>query len=557
MTLDDKEFDTEKGFNGGGSVAERQSPGPAAAYDGQIDEGIAKDEDLHRGLKARQISMIAIGGSIGTGLVIGSGSALTRGGPVGLLLSYIIMGFCAFATMMSLGEMATYLPSKRGFAYYGSRFIDPALGVAIGYCYLAKYLVVTPNNVVAGSLVVTYWTSAVPTAAWITIFIVLIVVLNLLGIKLFGEIEFWASFLKIVTLAGLILLGLIIDLGGVPNVDRIGFRFWREQPFSHYLFQNDTGVFLGVWSCMTSALFAYMGIELVGVTFGEAKNPRKTVPATIRRTFIRILVFYIGSVFVVGLILKATDPGLIAVTKKRTSAAASPFVLAIERAEIRVLPDIINGAILLFVLSAANSDLYIGTRTLYALAAQGQAPRIFMRVNRFGTPYYATALCSAICCIAYLAADSGSYLVFTYFTATVTLLGALTWMGILGSHIAFMKALKAQGISRDTLPWKAPLQPYAAYVAFVITAIVTLFKGFDSFIPKFNYKTFITNYCAVPFWLALYFGWKFVHKTKIIPSAEVDLVSGRREFDEDEAMWEEKEALRGKQPWWKRVWEGA
>lgn len=279
-------------------------------------------------------------------------------------------------------------------------------------------------SAVAGSLVVTYWTSAVPTAAWITIFIVLIVVLNLLGIKLFGEIEvllplttrslsclltcssflqFWASFLKIVTLAGLILLGLIIDLGGVPNVDRIGFRFWREQPFSHYLFQNDTGVFLGVWSCMTSALFAYMvrrdspgslasplaelpacsslaqGIELVGVTFGEAKvtnacarrlwpnaadlslldrqNPRKTVPATIRRTFIRILVFYIGSVFVVGLILKATDPGLIAVTKKRTSAAASPFVLAIERAEIRVLPDIINGAILLFVLSAANSDL--------------------------------------------------------------------------------------------------------------------------------------------------------------------------------------------------------
>ncbi|GAA5906463.1 hypothetical protein JCM8208_004668 [Rhodotorula glutinis] len=555
--MQDKEIDSEKGFNGGGSVNERQSPGPAAAYDGQIDEGISKDEDLHRGLKARQISMIAIGGSIGTGLVIGSGSALTRGGPVGLLLAYIIMGFCAFATMMSLGEMATYLPSKKGFGGYASRFVDPALGVAVGWCYLAKYLVVTPNNVVAGSLILQYWTDAVPTGAWIAIFIVLIVALNLLGIKLFGEIEFWASFLKIVVLAGLIILGLIIDLGGVPGVGRIGFRFWREQPFSHYIFQNDTGVFLGVWSCMTSALFAYMGIELVGVTFGEAKNPRKTVPATIRRTFARILIFYIGSVFVVGLILKANDPGLIAVTKKKTSAAASPFVLAIERAEIRVLPDIINAALLLFVLSAANSDLYIGTRTLYALAAQGQAPRFFMRVNRYGTPYWATAFCSVICCIAFLAAGPGSYVVFTYFTATVTLLGALTWMGILYSHISFMKALKAQGISRDTLPWKAPCQPYAAYIAFVITAIVTIFKGFDSFTPKFNYKTFITNYVAIPFWLALFFGWKFIYKTKFIPSAEVDLVTGRREFDEDEALWEEKEALKGKLPWWKRAWEGA
>ncbi|GAA5824668.1 hypothetical protein JCM3770_005625 [Rhodotorula araucariae] len=554
-----KDYDPEKGFGGGAAVEERRTPpdNGKAEYDGQIDEGIAPEEDLHRGLKARQISMIAIGGSIGTGLVIGSGSALTRGGPVGLLVSYIIMGFCAFSTMMSLGEMATYLPTKKGFGGYASRFIDPALGVAVGYCYLAKYLVVTPNNVVAGSLVVQYWTDTVPVAAWITIYILVIVLLNLLGIKLFGEIEFWASFIKIITLSGLILLGLIIDLGGVPNVDRIGFRYWKEQPLSHYLFQNDTGVFLGVWSCMTSALFAYMGIELVGVTFGEAKNPRKTVPATIRRTFARILIFYIGSVFVVGLIVKATDPDLIAVTKKGTSAAASPFVLAIERAQIRILPSIINGAILLFVLSAANSDLYIGTRTLYGLAAQGQAPRIFMRVNRFGTPYFATALCATICCIAYLAADSGSYTVFGYFTATVTLLGALTWMSILASHIAFMRALKAQGISRDTLPWKAPGEPYVAYIAFVITAIVTFFKGFDSFIPKFNYRVFITNYIGIPFYIALFVGYKLIHKTRVIPSAEVDLISGRREFDEDEALWDEKEALRGKLPWWQRAWEGA
>ncbi|GJN92977.1 hypothetical protein Rhopal_006022-T1 [Rhodotorula paludigena] len=507
----------DKEYVGGATVEERR-PSLAPPKLGHIDEGIAEDEDLHRGLKARHISMIAIGGSIGTGLVIGSGSALVRGGPVGLFISYIIMGFCAFATMMSLGEQAAYLPLKRGFSGYASRFVDPALGVAVGYCYLCKYLVVTPNNI-----------------AWITIFIVIIVLLNLLGIKVFGELEFWASFLKLVTLTGLIICGLVIDLGGAPNGERLGFRYWRDKPFSHYIFQNDTGVFLGVWACMTAALFAYM----VGVTFGEAQNPRKTVPATIKRTFWRILVFYIGSVFIVGLIVRADDPELIAVTKQSTSAAASPFVLAIERAQIRALPDIINGCLLLFVMSAANSDLYIGTRTLYGLAAQGYAPRFFMKVNR------------------YLAADSGSYQVFTYFTATVTLLGALTWLSILGSHLAFMRALKAQGVSRDSLPWKAPGQPYVAWTAFVITAIVTFFKGFDSFTPTFNYKTFITNYCGIPLYIALYFGWKFCFKTKIIPAAEVDLISGRREFDEDQLAWEEAKMAGPKKSIWQKIWDGA
>jgi len=182
-----------------------------------------------------------------------------------------------------------------------------------------------------------------------------------------------------------------------------------------------------------------VGCELVGVTFGEAKNPRKTVPKTIKRTFWRLLIFYVGSIFVVGLLVRANDPALLAATKKSTSAAASPFVLAIQRANIKILPDIINGAILLFVLSAANSDLYIGSRTLYALAAEGQAPRFFMRVNRWHTPYYALLFCTAICCIAYMNVSSGSKKVFGYFTALVTIFGALTWMSILWSHIRFMK----------------------------------------------------------------------------------------------------------------------
>ncbi|GAA5950994.1 hypothetical protein JCM21900_004122 [Sporobolomyces salmonicolor] len=549
----EKDVAFDKPFDATTNVISRGAPQEL----GQIDEGAAENEQLHRGLKARQISMIALGGSIGTGLVIGSGSGLAKGGPVGLLLAYIIMGFACFGVMTSLGEMATFLPHNKGFGGYASRFVDPSMGFALGWNYWLKYMVVTPNNITASAIVITYWTDAVPTGAWITIYLVIIVGLNLLGIKVFGEVEFWASFLKIIVLVGLILLGIIIDLGGVAGVERIGFRYWRDQPFSHYIFQNNTGVFLGVWSCMVTALFAYMGSELVGVTFGEARNPRKTIPATIRRTFFRLAFFYVFSIFVVGLIIKANDPGLLAANKKSTGAAASPFVLAIERANIKILPDIINAAILLFCMSAANSDLYIGTRTLYALAAQGQAPRIFMRTNRHGMPYVSLALCSLICCIAYLNVSSGSKKVFGYFTALVTIFGALTWMSILWSHIRFMQALKAQGLPRDQLPWKAPFQPYMAYTALVIVAIVTLFKGFDSFTPKFNHATFITSYLGIPIYCVLYLGHKFWYKTKVLKPDEVDLVSGRREFDEDEAAWKEEEEAEGKKPLWKRIWEGA
>ncbi|GAA5969023.1 hypothetical protein JCM3765_005268 [Sporobolomyces pararoseus] len=558
--MSNPDYEKDLGFDDkphNGSAAHVVSRGAPLAPGEIEEEGIREGEDLHRGLKARQISMIAIGGSIGTGLVIGSGSGLAKGGPVGLLIAYIVMGAMCFGVMCSLGEMATYLPHKKGFGGYATRFVDPSMGFALGWNYLMKYLVVTPNNITAGaSDVVQYWTDKVPVAAWITIYIVGCFLVNLLGIEVFGEVEFWASFLKIITLTGLILLGIIIDLGGA-GVDRIGFRYWRDQPFSHYIFQNDTGVFLGFWSCMVTALFAYMGCELVGVTFGEAKNPRKTIPKTIKRTFWRLLIFYVGSIFVVGLIVKANDPELLAATKKSTSAAASPFVLAIQRANIKILPDIINGAILLFVLSAANSDLYIGSRTLYALAATGQAPRFFMRTNRWHTPYYALIFCTAICCIAYMNVSSGSKKVFGYFTALVTIFGALTWMSILWSHIRFMKALKAQGISRDSLPWKAPFQPYFAWVSLIFVGIVTFFKGFDSFTPKFKHDTFITAYLGLPIYACLYFGHKFWHKTRVIKPEEVDLITGRKEFDADEAAWDEEEAAQGKLPWWKKLWEGA
>jgi len=518
------------------------------------------EETLHRGLKARQISMIALGGAVGTGLIIGSGTALRRGGPLGLFLGYGYVGFVCYLVMVSLGEMAAFLPHKKGFAGYATRFVDPALGFALGYNYLMKYLVVTPNNVNAAGVVVQYWTQKVHIAVWMVIFIAFIFVINLLGVRVFGELEFWFSSLKIVALIGLLLMGIIIDLGGNPKHDRIGFRYWQapDGPMGKYLLDQvhntKLAIFLGFWATLTNALFAYMGTELIGVTVGEAENPRKNIPIAIRRTFFRILVFYVGGVFVIGLIVPSTNQTLFTATKSKTGAAASPFVVATTLVGIKVLNHIINAAILIFVMSAANSDLYIGSRTLYGLAVEGKAPAIFKKVTKGGVPLPALILCTAFCGLVFLNVSSSSAKVFGWFVNLVSTFGALTWMSILYSHICFMKALKAQGMSRDDLPYKAPFQPWGAWFAFGSTLLITIFKGFDTFMP-WNAANFVTSYVAVPVFFFLWIGYKLVFRTRVILPQRVDLVTGLRAIEEEERKYLADEAAKGPQSKLRKLWD--
>ncbi|KZS99289.1 hypothetical protein SISNIDRAFT_448178 [Sistotremastrum niveocremeum HHB9708] len=460
--------------------------------------------------------------------------------------------------------MAAYLPHKRGFAGYATRFVDPALGFALGWNYLLKYLIVTPNNINAAGIVVQYWTSSVKTSVWMIIFIAFIFLVNLLGVRVFGELEFWFSSIKVIALIGLILLGIVIDLGGNPKHDRIGFRYWHAPngPMGTYLKAQVGGndhlsIFLGFWSVMINALFSFIGTELIGVTVGEAENPRRNIPIAIRRTFWRILIFYVGGVFVIGLTVPSTNQQLFVANKSKTGAAASPFVVATTLAGIKSLNHVINAAILIFVLSAANSDLYISSRTLYGLAVEGKAPSIFRRVNRMGVPWPALLLCTAFCFLVYLNVASGTGKVFGYFVNLVSTFGAITWMCIVYSHIRFMAALKAQGISRDMLPYQAPFQPYGSWFVLVSTAIITFFKGFDSFLP-FTTATFITSYIALPVFFFLWIGWKLWYRTSVIKSEDVDLISGKREIDEEEERFlAEKELFeksRGKPSLWQRLW---
>lgn len=438
----------------------------------------------------------------GTGLIIGTGSALQKAGPASILIAYSLIGVLVYVVMCSLGEMATWLPAAGGFATYATRFCDPALGFALGYTYWFKYIIITPNQLTAASLVIQFWLPAerVNPGVWIAIFMVIIIAINYFGIRFFGEFEFWLSSIKVVVIIGLLILLICITSGGVEGQDAIGFRYWNDPGAFHpYIATGSWGRFLAIWSSMVTAVFAFLGTELIGVTVGEAENPRRNVPRAIKLTFWRIVVFYVFSVLLLGMCVPYNSEILVSATKggaagNKSSAAASPFVVAIEMARIKYLDHIMNAAILIFVFSAANSDLYIASRTLHGQAMKGFAPKFLAKTNKKGVPVPALALSACFCCLAFMSVSSGSRTVFGYFVNLVSIFGLLTWVSILVSYIYFVKARRAQGVDEKSMRYKSPFGLWGAYCALAFCVLVSLTKNFDVFVGGFDYKNFITGY---------------------------------------------------------------
>ncbi|KAF8540138.1 amino acid permease/ SLC12A domain-containing protein [Trichophaea hybrida] len=510
--------------------------------------------DLTRGLKARHITMIAIGGAIGTGLIIGTGAALAQAGPAPVLISYSIVGFLVYLVMCALGEMAAWLPLGSGFTGYATRFCDPSLGFALGWTYWFKYIIVTPNQLTAASLVLQYWVSRekVNPGVWITIFLVTILFINYFGIRLFGEIEFWLSSFKVVTIVALILVSLVLALGGGPDHDRKGFRYWSEPgAFKTYIADGDKGRFLAVWSVMVTATFAYLGTELVGVTVGEAQNPRRTIPRAIRLTFYRILIFYVLSVFLLGMIVPYNSHDLAFATKASAGASASPFVVAIKLSGIKGLPSVLNACILVFVFSASNSDLYIASRTLYGLALEGKAPKIFAKTDRRGVPIYSLGASALFALLAYMNVAEDSKTVFKYFVNLTTIFGILTWISILVTHISFIRARRAQGVTNDKMPYTSPFGLGGSVGALIGCCLIAIFKNFNVFTPnyatygKWDKKNFVTGYIGIPMYLMLIFGYKFWYRAHGIKPHEADLFYGKDVIDREEEEFLRQKALEG------------
>lgn len=244
---------------------------------------------VSRGLKSRHIQFIALGGTIGTGLFLGIGSAFARAGPLSVLLGYSFTGVAVFAMMQCLGEMATWLPLPGAIPQYCSRYVDPALGFAVGWNTWYQAAITLCAEISAASIVISFWNDTINAAAWITIIIVVVICLNIFAVSIYGEAEFIFASIKIVTIVGLLILALVIDLGGGPSHDRLGFRYWKSPTpaMLEYIGTGNTGRFAGLFSTLVNAAFSYGGVEMVAVAAGEAENPRKNIPKAVRRVFWR------------------------------------------------------------------------------------------------------------------------------------------------------------------------------------------------------------------------------------------------------------------------------
>ena len=434
-----------------------------------------------------------------------------------------------------------------------------------------QWLIVLPLEIVAAAITVHFWDrgETISPAVWVTIFWVLIVIINLFGVKGYGEAEFVFSLIKVLAVIGFMyarspwkkkgrrerkaklichrrsILGIILNCGGGPQGGYIGGRYWANPgAFNHG--------FKGLCSVFVTAAFAFAGTELVGLAAAETQNPRKSLPTAVKQVFWRITLFYIVSLTLVGLLVPYTDKRLLQAGS--ANAAASPFVIAITNAGISGLPSVMNAVIMVAVLSVGNSSVYGSSRTLAALAEQGQAPLIFAYIDRRGRPLAGIALSAALGLLGYLSVSSVVGDAFTWMLAISGLSSIFTWSSICLAHIRFRRGWKAQGHSLDELAFVSQPGVVGSYIGLGFNCLVLVVQFWTAMWPigeDPNPSVFFSLYLAVPIVISFYVPYKIYYKTKIVRAKDMDLVTGRRELDLAALLAEER-AERASWPAWKR-----
>ncbi|KIW71848.1 hypothetical protein PV04_00080 [Phialophora macrospora] len=500
-----------------------------------VEEGTHHQAKLSRGLQGRHMQMIAIGGSIGAGLFVGSGSSLQSGGPASLVLGFIIIGVMLLCTVQALGELAVLYPVNGAFYVYGVRFIDPAWGFAMGWQYAIGWLLTLPFEITAAGLTIDYW-HHYNIGIWIAVFLTTLIIVQFFGVKGYGEVEFVLGIIKIIAVLGFIIFGIVVDCGGIPGDDRgyIGFRYWDDAEHGNKAFRNG---FKGFCSVFVNAAFAYGGTELVGLAAAEAANPRKSLPKATKQVFWRIAGFYVVSLLIMGLIVPNSSPDLL--NSHGANTKASPFVLAIKYAGVKGLPSVFNAVITLSVMSVANSCTYGSTRTMQALAQGGMAPKFLAWIDKKGRPVWPVVIQMVFGLLAFInEAETGST-VFNWLLALTGLSSFFVWGSICLSHIRFRTGWKAAGRSLDDLPFRSQLGIYGSYLGLFLVVISLAATFYVSLFPIGGTPTggaeaFFESYIAAPIALALFAFWKLWTRDTsfLVKVREMDLDTGRRDFQD-------------------------
>ena len=434
-------------------------------------------EDFHRGLKDRHIQMIAIGGAIGVGLFLGSARAIQKAGP-GLVVSYAIGGLVIFLIMRALGELLLHRPVSGSFATYAEEYVGPWAGFITGWSYWFMWVVVGMAEITAVAVYVHYWFPGIP--QWVPALAALLILycVNLIAVELFGELEFWFALIKVVTIIAMMVIGLAIILFNIGDLGKTASfsNLWSQGGFFPF------GI-LGVVLTVQIVMFAYQGVELVGVTAGEAENPEKVLPHAINSVIYRILVFYIGALLVIMSLVawNQLDPG------------TSPFVLVFDKVGIPAAAGIINFVVITAAASSCNSGLFSTGRMLYTLAQVRQAPQAFAKVSSRHVPAAGITASAILMLIGVVLNYLVPERVFVYVTS-ISLVGSLwTWALIVIAHLGYRKAVAA-GEARP-VSYRMPGTPYTNWLVVGFLILVAVFLSLDA-------GTRVALYVA-PVWFAI------------------------------------------------------
>ena len=496
------------------STAQKDQPTP---------QGPTSDEGLRRSLRSRHLTMISIGGAIGTGLFVASGETISNAGPGGALVAYAAIGVMVWLIMQSLGEMAAYLPVAGSFGEYGTRFVSPSFGFAIGWNYWFNWAITVAAELVAAALVMKYWMPDVPSIVWSGLFLLILFGINALSTRAYGESEFWFAAIKVMAVIVFLVLGVVMIVGILGTSP--GTSNWTEgeAPF--------VGGGKGVLLVLLVAGYSFQGTELIGTAAGEAEHPEVTIPRAIRTIFWRILLFYIGAIAVIGFLIPYTEPNLLNAAKN-DDVSISPFTLIFERAGVLGAASLMNAVILTSVLSAGTSGLYSSTRMLFALAERGHAPRFLTRLSRHQVPLNALLATTLVGLAGFLTSLVGDGQAYKLLLTVSALAGFITWAGISWCHWKFRMAMRAQGRGLDELPYRARFFPAGAVVALAACLAIIVGQAYEPATSGTPLGDILMSYVGVPVFFALWWGHKLATRAPKVDPATADL--GREDREDHE-----------------------
>ena len=476
---------------------------------------------LKKNLNSRHLVMFSIGSAIGMGLWLGTGTSLQDGGPAAIFIGYWIAASMAWAVNQAIGELAVLYPLPSAFPQWTRKFVDISPAFTVGWSYWFSGTITVANELQGVVTVLQYWTDRVPVAAWLSIFLVLIFLINICAVQVFGEVEVIMSIVKLFWIVVIIIACIVISAGGGPNHKSMGFHYWDTMPFTHG--------FKGFLDVMATCIFAMSGSEMCGIVAAEAREPRKAVPKAVNSIWMRLGLFYIVGSLMVSITVSPKDPNLFG----GSGTNASPFVIAFRNAGIPGLAHAMNAIIFISVFSSGNANAYAATRTVVGLAEIGMAPKFFAKCDRFGRPWFAIALVFIIGGgLCYLNVDASGSNVFTWFSNLTSLCTLWTWGTTFITHMRFRYAWKVQGHTEDELPWKTWAYPWSSIWGLTWCILLVIDEFYLSVWPlgdSTSAKNFFANYISIVAILVLYFCTKLYFRGRFwIRAEDIDLDTGRR-----------------------------